>query len=247
MGTSLKPGAIRTLPRIPFIRLGEVKNVRSYRRGLRQLASRDARGNTALAVYDDDGNVRLQVFGAGKLPAAPKRLIYNRQIGRVAVPRDAVGATIKPGTAPFGNAIEPKIMDLIALVTGQRFRAKRANAPGPDLIAREVLREITLELEGEALSPVVDRIVQTSRAYLRDWRNRSTGSAGERWQRTKALGALAARALAVLQGRGLIRYEIDVLLGVLYGLESVVRPVNSPDPLRRFRHVAAQRLGIART
>src|SRR5262249_28487031 len=59
-----KPGAIAAavLGAIPRINFGEVKNVRSYAKALRQLAGREGRGNSALALYDDRGNVHLQVF-----------------------------------------------------------------------------------------------------------------------------------------------------------------------------------------
>ena len=240
MGMGMKPGVVSGLPPVPFIRLGEVKNVRSYRDALRQLASRDARGNTALAVYDNGGNVWLQVFGQPASTAAPKPLIYDHRVGRVAPPRAANGTPIRPGTAPFGNAIEPKIMDLIAMVTGQRFRAKRANAGGPDLVARE------MELEGETLSPVVDKIVQDGRRYLQAWRATPATLRSGKAARTKKLNELALRALNVLQGRGLSNYEIRILIGTFYGLEGVVRPDRTPKALQAFRAAAAQQLGLTR-
>ena len=242
MGIGMKPGIVSGLPPVPFIRLGEVKNVRSYRNALRQLASRDARGNTALAIYDNGGNVWLQVFGRPATATAPKQLIYNHRVGRVATPRGANGAPMRPGTAPFGNAIEPKIMDLIAMVTGQRFRAKRANAGGPDLVAREM----AMELQSEMLTPIVERIVQTGRAYVQAWRATPATSRGGQVARAKALNALAQRALNVLQGRGLSPYEIRILIGTFYGLEGAIHPVGAPEALLRFRQAAAQQLGLTR-
>lgn len=242
MGIGMKPGIVSGLPPVPFIRLGEVKNVRSYGKGLRQLSLRDARGNTALALYDNGGNVWLQVFGHPASPNAPKHLIYDRLVGRVTLPRAANGAPIRPGTAPFGNAIEPKVMDLIAMVTGQRFRAKRANAGGPDLVAREM----AMELESEALSEVIERIVQAGRAYLQRWRATPATSRGGQVQRAKALNELAQRALNVLLQRGLSDYEIRILIGTFYGLEAAIRPVAAPYALQRFREVAGQQLRLTR-
>jgi len=245
MGVSMKPGVAAGIPSVPFISLGEVKNVRSYRAALRQLASRAARGNTALAVYDDGGNVWLQVFGKTTSPATPAQLIYDQRIGRVAPPRDATGTPIKPGTAPFGNAIEPKIMDLISMATGQRFRAKRANAGGPDLIARE-LHASANEVQGEVLSPAVTKIVQTARALLRDWN--AAGRSGVRnaqARRAKTLNELAARALRLMRGGGLTRYEIDILSGLFYGLERTAGGTGVPNALREFRQAAREHLGLS--
>lgn len=242
MGIGMKPGIVSGLPPVPFIRLGEVKNVRSYVKGLRQLSLRDARGNTALAVYDNGGNVWLQVFGQPASPTAPKHLIYDHRIGRVALPRAANGAPLRPGTAPFGNAIEPKIMDLIAMVTGQRFRAKRANAGGPDLVPREMAMEVL----SETLAPVVDKIVQDGRRYLQAWRVTPVTSDGGKAARTKKLNELALRALNVLQGRGLSDYEIRILIGTFYGLEGVVRPDRAPKALQAFRAAAGHQLGLTR-
>jgi hypothetical protein len=129
---------------VPPFRRGEIKNVKSYRQALRQLAARgDVPGNTALALYDDAGNVRLQVFGTGT--GGVRRIIFDRGIGRVPVP----GAS-PPGAAPFGNRIEPSILRLLGRVTGQRFRPKAPNAPGPDIEAMEMMGE-ALELPGEVL------------------------------------------------------------------------------------------------
>ena len=242
MGIGMKPGIVSGLPPVPFIRLGEVKNVRSYGKALRQLSTRDARGNTALAVYDNGGNVWLQVFGPPASPTAPKQLIYDHRVGRVATPRAANGAPIRPGTAPFGNAIEPKIMDLIAMVTGQPFRAKRANAGGPDLLARE----LAMEVQSEMLSPVVGKIVQDGRRYLQAWRATPAILRGQQVPRAKALNALAQRALDVLEGRGLSPYEIRILIGTFYGLEGAIRPVGTPEALQRFRQASAQQLALTR-
>ena len=142
-----KPGAVTNLGPIPFINFGEIKNVRSYRSALRQLAGRRTNGTSAIAVYDDQGNVHLQIFqpppykkptpGVTPPPPPAAKIIFDKGIGRVATPRFPNGIPMIPGTAPFGNAIEPRILDLLRLVTGQAFRFKHSNAHGPDIMARE--------------------------------------------------------------------------------------------------------------
>ena len=242
-----KPGAISLaqLGNIPFINFGEVKNVRSYREALRQLAGRQRRGSTALALYDDNGNVHLQVFDKQTSPSVAPQMVFNKTVGRVLPPRTKAGVPITPGTAPFGNAIESKVLDLIAMVTGQRFRSKRANAPGPDIVNREiaVLSEL---LEAEVLSPVVERIVRPARDALRRWSQAPSENRGQQVARMKGLNEFARRALQLMPR--LTREEIDILLGTFYGLEVAAgrvedRPV--PPALAQFRAAAAQRLGIA--
>ena len=203
---------------------------------MQQLASRQRGGNSALALYDDKGNVHLQVFqpqGTG-VP----NMLFDRVIGRVAVPRRSDGTPITPGTAPFGNAIENKVLDLLAMVTGQRFRQKRANAPGADIVNRE-LEAITHLLQSEVLSPAVDKIVRTGQGALRDWATQPTFK-HERARRVKTLAELAARALRLLPN--LSPVEIDILIGVFYGLERAAGA--TPDSLRQFRAGAASRLRI---
>jgi len=225
-----------TLGRIPFINFGEVKNVRSYDKALRQLAGRPGGGNTALALYDDRGNVHLQVFQPQPGGAVPQ-MVFDRTVGRVALPRTRAGAPITPGTAPFGNAIEPKVLDLIAMVTGQRFRGKRANAPGPDIVNRE-LELINELLETEILSPVVEKIVQTGRGALHSWRSTPATLKHERARRVRQLNELATRALRLMPR--LTRDEIDTLIGVFYGLERAAGA--TPVALSQFRSAAAARL-----
>lgn len=242
-----KPGAISLaqLGKIPFINFGEVKNVRSYDKALRQIARRERRGSSALALYDDKGNVHLQVFAPQTSPSVAPQMVFNRTVGKVAVPRTQTGAPIPPGTAPFGNAIESKVLDLIAMVTGQRFRSKRANAPGPDIVNRElaVLNEL---LEAEVLSPVVEKIVRQGRAAMARWRKEPSTNVSNQVARMKGLNEFARRALQLMPR--LTREEIDILLGVFYGLEAATgkiqkRPV--PPSLAQFRAAAAQRLRVA--
>ena len=118
--------AIRSAP--PPIALGEIKSIDAYTAALRQLAGRGpVAGNTALALYDEAGNVTLQVYAAGS--SGTYRIIWEGGIGTVPV-------SGVYGTAPFGNAVEPWIRDLVGNATGQTFRFKAPWWGGPDLIPR---------------------------------------------------------------------------------------------------------------
>jgi hypothetical protein len=83
-------------------------------------------GADALVVYDDLGNVHMQVFEPG--PGGVRRIVWEGSLGRV---RRLPSAA--PGSAQFGNQIEPWVRGMVQRATGQRFRRKRSNAPGPDL------------------------------------------------------------------------------------------------------------------
>jgi hypothetical protein len=112
---------------IPRIRIGEIKGLASYAKGLRQLAARPGAGNQALVVYDNAGRAHLQVFEPGP---AGYRITWDGTLGQ---PRRL--PPFAPGTAPFGNWMEQWIRRVMQLRTGQRFLQKRPNAPGPDLQA----------------------------------------------------------------------------------------------------------------
>ena len=125
-GSKKTPGLESGPP--PKIELGEIKPIKSYVAGLYQLNWRGARGNDALVTFDNAGNVNLQVFGDPK-GTGVKRIIWEDNIGRVTPPP---GAT--PGTAEFGNQMEPLVRDLVSETMNQSFKAKPSNAPGPDLV-----------------------------------------------------------------------------------------------------------------
>jgi hypothetical protein len=103
----------------------EIKGLRSYRTGLRQLAARkQPSGDTSLVVYDDVGNVHMQVFGDRN---GRRQIVWEGIIGRVPPPP-------RGGTVGHGNAMEPLIRPLVEQTTGQTFLPHRPNAGGPDLV-----------------------------------------------------------------------------------------------------------------
>jgi len=114
--------------RIPRFTQGEIKGLRSYRKGLAQLSGRkDVRGNDALVVYDDAGRVFMQVFR--KEPGSNVRRVYwEGVIGKVPVPKAPVGSGLR------GNMIEDRIRRLVQRRIGQRFMKKHPSANGPDLV-----------------------------------------------------------------------------------------------------------------
>jgi hypothetical protein len=216
---------------VPRIRRGEIKNVKSYRAALRQLASRpDVAGNTALALYDDAGNIHLQVFA--KDPSGVRRLTYDRPVGRVPVP-----AGLRPGTTPFGDAIEPLILQLLGRLTGQSFRPKRPNAGGPDIVG-EALNE--WELETSAVSPAVSAFVRGMRAAAQRW----AGVRGSAKERASRRGYVITQMRPMLAGiASMTPREIDLILGVLTEVERHLGG-NLPDIVRNFRRAALARRGM---
>ena len=213
---------------VPRIRRGEIKNVKSYRAALRQLASRpDVAGNTALALYDDAGNIHLQVFA--KDPSGVRRLTFDRPVGRVPVPTG-----VRPGTTPFGDAIEPLILGLLGRLTGQSFRPKRPNAGGPDIVG-EVVAEWERETGG--VSPAVDVVVRKLRHAAREWAG-NRGSAKERSNRRDFVYHLMRPMIdniATLTPR-----EIDFILGALTEVERHLGGT-LPHSIRNFRRAALAR------
>jgi len=124
----LLPWVPQPAGKIPKIRIGEIKGLASYNKGLRQLAGRDAGGgNTALIVYDKTGKAHLQVFEPGP---TGHRITWDATLAQ---PRKL--PPYNPGTAKFGNWMERWIRRVLQLRTGQRFVQKHPNAPGPDLVA----------------------------------------------------------------------------------------------------------------
>jgi hypothetical protein len=213
---------------VPRIRRGEIKNVKSYGKALNQLAQRpDVAGNTALALYDDAGNIHLQVFA--KDPSGVRQRIYDRPVGRVPVP-----AGVRPGTAPFGNAIEALILALLGRLTGQSFRPKRSNAGGPDILG-EVLGE--WERETSAVSPAVSGFVRAMRAAARSW----AGVRGSAKERASRRGYVITQMRPMLAGIATMSpREIDLILGVLTEVERYLGG-NLPDIVRNFRRAALTR------
>lgn len=121
-----------TTGRVPRFTVGEIKGLRSWTRGAYQLSGRNAgRGNDALFVYDDKGNVHGTVFKQD--PITKVRVpIWEGTLGRVAIPRGT-----QPGSARRGNLIEDRIRRLIQRRTGQRYQKKHPSARGPDLTPRK--------------------------------------------------------------------------------------------------------------
>ena len=216
---------------VPRIRRGEIKNVKSYRAALRQLARRpDVAGNTALVLYDDAGNIHLQVFA--KDSSGVRQLTYDRPVGRVPVP---VG--VRPGTAPFGNAIEPFILRLLGRLTGQSFRPKRPNAGGPDIVG-EALYE--WERETSAVSPAVSAFVRGMRAAAQSW----AGVRGSAKERASRRGYVITQTRPMLAGIATMTpREIDLILGVLTEVERHLGG-NLPDIVRNFRRAAVALPGM---
>lgn len=228
--TARRPGAP-----IPRIRRGEIKNVASYRSALRQLATRpDVEGNTALVLYDDGGNLHLQVFG--RSTDGVRRLAYDGAIGRVPVP-----GGVRPGTAPFGNALEPLILAQLARLTGQRFRSKRANAGGPDIDAYET-GGAGVALDGLCIQ--AHRIAQAIRtrrgaAERMQEPQRSLVIAGARRRGAEWLARVVRQLERVLGS--IPRERIDLLVGCLARVEHAMG--TSSGSLERLRRAAAGRIG----
>ena len=226
-------------PRIPRIRRGEIKNVKSYREALKQLATRpDVAGNTALVLYDDAGRLHLQVFK--KDERGVRTIGYDRPIGSVTIP---IG--VRPGTAPFGNAIEPLILAHLARITGQRFRSKRANAGGPDIDAYELMEQGEVSVGNlcaqasrlaEAIRGRIQRAVQANplhRPIIIDRVRRK----GSEW-----LGRVVRQLEPTL---GTIPVErIDPLIGCLARVEHAMKRTH--PGLSRLRRAAAARIAAAR-
>lgn len=125
----LPPAARPTKPP-PRIRIGEIKGIRSYAAAVRQLSARGlAEGNDAVVVYDDIGNVHMQVFRPDA--TGVRRIVWDGRLGRVRKLPPHV-----PGHFRFGNLIEEQVRQMVSRWTGQRFVKHRPNASGPDLVAR---------------------------------------------------------------------------------------------------------------
>jgi hypothetical protein len=217
---SVSPGVI------PKIQRGEIKNVKSYRAALRQLAARpQPAGNTALALYDDAGNIHLQVFGPDA--AGVRRLVFDRAIGAVPVP-----LAIPPGTARFGNAIEGSVLKLLSLATGQPFRSKRANAGGADIEAGE--------LASRGVSARVRGWVEGTSRVAREWETRPAGSARAEAERVRWAGSRARRMLALIDT--LSAREVHLVARALGALEAALGRRHAW--IRRFRRAARGQLGV---
>jgi len=120
--------------RVPSISMGDVKSMDSYREGLRHVSRFEGEeqynttGNVGIAMYDSQtGDVVLQVFGP-RVAGQPRRIIFEEQIGRVAIPAGRTPTQI-------GNEIEEPVRKLVRLATKQPFPGKSPHAHGPDLLA----------------------------------------------------------------------------------------------------------------
>ncbi|MDQ3837068.1 MAG: Ig-like domain-containing protein, partial [Thermoproteota archaeon] len=113
-------------------KLGEIKSIASYSKGLLQLAGRgDVDGNTALVLYDEVGDVFMQVFAKNSKGA--REIVWEGPIGKVTdLPE------VPYGTGPFGNAMEPKVKEIVEKYTGLEFKPKAPNAGGADLVLNEI-------------------------------------------------------------------------------------------------------------
>jgi uncharacterized protein YukE len=106
----------------PSIELGEIKPIKSWEEGMRQLSERGATGNDALATFDNAGNVHYQVFDENG------KVVWEDNIGKVEPPN------VPPETTKFGDEMEPLVRKLVQDKTGQTFGDKASNAHGPDLV-----------------------------------------------------------------------------------------------------------------
>jgi hypothetical protein len=124
----MQHGLSRANP-LPPIALGEIKSERSYVAGLYQLSGRgQVSGLTALVTYDYSGRVRAQIFQS---LGTTSHIVFEGYVGQLRqLP------TARPGTGPFGNAIEPHIRHMIEQATGLSFRPKSSNEGGVDLVPR---------------------------------------------------------------------------------------------------------------
>lgn len=114
----------------PEVALGEIKPVGSYNQAVRQLAEREGVDEegvySSVTVFDNQGNVVHQVFDS------EGEIVWEDNLGKVDKLPEA-----PPGTPEFGNQMEGPVRDLVSQRTGQEFLDKPANAPGPDLVAKD--------------------------------------------------------------------------------------------------------------
>jgi hypothetical protein len=150
--TSQAPDFVVLSTGAPAFQLGEVKSIKSYGRAVRQLSQRSSASRTALALYDYDDvteegvAVYLQVFEPDA--AGTYRITYDGLVGRVRPPEG-----VKPGTGPYGDAIEDPIRRLMEEVTGQGYDAKAPNAGGADLVASSYEGPTDAESESPVSGP----------------------------------------------------------------------------------------------
>lgn len=123
------PGRGHNLPWGPPPELGEIKPIRAYRKGLNQLNLRDAKGRDVLVTWTDDGRVHMQLFDTNA--AGTRVIIKEGWIGKVDVPTG-----IPPGTTQMGNAMEPRVLDLMERVTGWDLKRFGPGYTGPDVVPK---------------------------------------------------------------------------------------------------------------
>jgi hypothetical protein len=188
---------------LPWIRSGRIQSIRA----LRGPPLPRGASPSAVIIYDDDGNLHL-------------RVVYDRPLGRVPIPRG-----VAPGTSSFGDALEPLILDQLARLTGQNFLPKRFRPFGSGARA-----------QGE-ISPTVGRWADRARRQAIAWNAQGRGLKPNRegWinsQTGKMLRRFKALSIP----------EIDVIIGALTALEGAVG--KEPQVVRDFRAAARSRLGM---
>jgi hypothetical protein len=194
-------------------------SLRALREGLDSGPPRDNGGPTANVVYDDRGNLHLQVFQPDR--SGGVAVIYSQRIGRVPAPPG-----ITPGTTRFGDALEPLILSRLTELTGQLFRSRRWKP-----------RDLPLEGELQEVSPRVHRWAIQARQTARDWRSQGPGSSPSREGWVNSQAAKMAAIIDDLTGR-----EIDIIIGALTALERVIG--KTPNAVNRFRSLAGRRFGL---
>jgi hypothetical protein len=204
---------------VPRIRSGRMLSLRALREGLDSSPRRVSGSPDATVVYDDQGNLHLQVFQSDE--SGRRTIIYSQGIGQVPAPQG-----IAPGTTRFGDALEPLILSHLSGLTGQLFRSRRWNP-----------REVPVEGEMQEVSPRVHRWAIQARQTARDWRGQGMGPSPSREGWVNSQASKMAAIIDDLTGR-----EIDIIIGALTALERVIG--KTPNAVQRFRSLAAARFGL---
>jgi hypothetical protein len=209
-----------TVPvRVPSIHSGRIVSLREFREGFDSTPRRDEGRPQAIVVYDDQGNLHLQIFQRDR--SGRLAVVYSRHIGQVPTPPGIV-----PETSRFGDALEPLVLTRLSQLTGQLFRSRRWKP-----------RDYPIEMEMQEVSPRVHRWAIQARQTARDWRSQGMGPSPSREGWVNSQAAKMAAIIDDLTGR-----EIDIIIGALTALERVIG--KTPNAVKRFRSLAGQRFGL---
>jgi uncharacterized protein YukE len=127
--TGMKDGTELASTTWPKVELGEIKPIASYEKGLIQLNGREALGNDALVTWTDDGWVHMQVFGTDA--SGTKVIIQEGSLGQITnLP------PLPAGTAPYGLAMEPLVLDRVEQATGWNLTRFGPGYTGPDIVPK---------------------------------------------------------------------------------------------------------------